>query len=172
MSQNHEDIFRPVAGLFYRAVDPRYLQTSLAGSRNAGRYSNPEQPTLYLSSSPKGVEAAMIAHTANRAKQLQIVAVSVKAQRIFDLRNEKARIQAGISLEDATAPWQDCVARGTTPPSWHVRDRLVALGAQGLIDPSRKAPGLWHLVLFNWNGHDQPTIEAIAPVNEHSDITR
>ncbi|WP_368074223.1 hypothetical protein [Curtobacterium sp. SGAir0471] len=42
------------------------------------------------------------------------------------------------------------------PTSWLVRDRLVALGADGLIDPSRKRPGLWHLVLFRWNTADVP----------------
>lgn len=54
--------FIPVSGVFYRAVDPRFLDSALTGSRVPGRYSSAEEPTLYLSSSPEGVQAAMIAH--------------------------------------------------------------------------------------------------------------
>ena len=164
MSQNRDAIFRPLQGLFYRAVDPRYIASSLTGSRTAGRYSRADQPTLYLSSSPEGVKAAMIAHRAERTAGLEMVTVSVNAQRIFDLRDEKACEKAGINLADATAPWQDLVTQGETPPSWRVRDQLEARGAQGLIDPSRKAPGLWHLVLFHWNADDQPLVEVVSPV--------
>ena len=46
-----------------------------------------------------------------------------------------------------------------TPRSWHVRAQLEAMGAQGLIDPSRKAPGLWHLVLFAWNQNGTAKVE-------------
>ncbi|WP_420714750.1 RES domain-containing protein [Roseateles sp. SL47] len=51
----------------------------------------------------------------------------------------------------APTPWQDIANTGGTPRSWTVRDRLMAAGAHGLIDPSRQRPGLWHLVLFRWN---------------------
>ncbi|WP_220034109.1 hypothetical protein [Curtobacterium sp. MCLR17_043] len=37
-----------------------------------------------------------------------------------------------------------------------MRDRLIDIGANGLIDPSRKSPGLWHLVLFRWSVADAP----------------
>ncbi|OKH86736.1 RES family NAD+ phosphorylase [Thalassospira sp. TSL5-1] len=160
---NDNEIFHPVQGLFYRAIDPHYRANSLAGSRNAGRYSQADQPTLYLSSSPEGVTAAMIAHRTERPTNLEMITVSVDARRIFDLRDEKACEMAGITLQDATTPWQDLVAQGKTPPSWRVRDKLAALGAQGLIDPSRKAPGLWHLVLFHWNtGPQQPTVKVVS----------
>ena len=55
--------FTVVAGTFYRAVDARFVDSALRGSRSAGRYSPPDAPTLYLSSSPEGVDAAMVAHT-------------------------------------------------------------------------------------------------------------
>ncbi|PZF58148.1 hypothetical protein DEJ23_04395 [Curtobacterium sp. MCSS17_008] len=57
------------------------------------------------------------------------------------------------------APWQQVVADGGVPTSWLVRDRLVALSAGGLIDPSRKRPGLWHLVLFRWNTDGAPDVQ-------------
>ncbi|QTF06733.1 RES domain-containing protein [Brenneria izadpanahii] len=144
-------VLTKVEGIFYRAIDPVYRAHTLSGSRNPGRYSSINQPTLYLSSSPEGVEAAMKSHKGTRSHSLDIVRVDVTADSIFDLRNESAMSLMGIRLEDTTAPWQEIVAKGDIPSSWAVRNRLEAYGAKGLIDPSRKAPGLWHLVLFSWN---------------------
>lgn len=36
--------------------------------------------------------------------------------------------------------------------------RLIPDGARGLIDPSRKRPGLCHLVLFGWNRHGEAVV--------------
>lgn len=141
-------------GIFYRAVDPAFRDKALCGSRLPGRYSASGQRTLYLGSSPEGVDAAMIAHRGSRSQALELLRVHVTANRIFDLRDPEARRLANVSLDQATAPWQDAVSQGRTPASWAVRNRLESLGAQGLVDPSRKVPGLWHLVLFAWNRDD------------------
>lgn len=93
----------------------------------------------------------MIAHRDERTPHLETIEVEVNAERIFDLRDAQALERAELELEDALCPWKDFVASGELPPSWAVRRRLEDLGAQGLIDPSRKAPGLWHLVLFTWD---------------------
>lgn len=53
--------FSTVSGTFYRAVEPAYYEFALAGPRAAGRFSPSDVPALYLSSSPEGVVAAMIA---------------------------------------------------------------------------------------------------------------
>ena len=142
-----------IDGIFYRAIDPAYRNFALSGSRGPGRYSDSDQPTLYLSSSPEGVEAAMTSHSANRRASLEIVRVSVTTNKIIDLRNDEALLAAGSDLGDAIAPWQEIGREGGVPRSWKVRKRLESLGIKGLIDPSRKAPGRWHLVLFSWN-HD------------------
>ncbi|EOI5730359.1 RES family NAD+ phosphorylase [Cronobacter malonaticus] len=149
-----------IEGVFYRAIDPAYRDFALSGSRTPGRYSRGDQPTLYLSSSPQGVEAAMRAHRDNRAS-LEIVKVSVVAEKIFDLRNTDAVLAAGIDIKDAIAPWQETVKAGGIPPSWQMRARLESLGMNGLIDPSRKAPGLWHLVLFSWNEDSHTQVRII-----------
>lgn len=86
----------------------------------------------------------------------------MEASGIVDLRDAAALQAAGVELADAIAPWQEIVAAGGTPPSWTVRDRLLAAGANGLIDPSRKSPGLWHLVLFRWNETDAPIVRLAA----------
>lgn len=147
-----------IRGTFFRAIDPRFRDHALAGSLAAGRYSRAEQPTLYLSSSVDGVEAAMIAHADARPASLEIVTVSVEASGIVDLRDPSATAALGVDPADAAAPWQDVVAAGGEPPSWRVRDRLIAAGANGLIDPSRRRPGLWHLVLFRWNEPGAPVV--------------
>lgn len=93
----------------------------------------------------------MKSHSDNRSAKLEIVRVSVATDKIIDLRNAEALRAAGIDLNDAIAPWQEIVREGGVPRSWTVRNRLESSGIKGLIDPSRKAPGLWHLVLFRWN---------------------
>jgi hypothetical protein len=151
------DIFAPQGrGTVFRAVDPRFRAFAITGARAAGQYSRADEPTLYLSSSVEGVEAALVAHSDTRSTEPVIVEVDVVTSRIFGNGEAAARSAAGVDLEDATAPWQQVVADGGAPTSWLVRDRLVALGADGLIDPSRKRPGLWHLVLFRWNTADAP----------------
>ena len=159
--ESSDMMFTEVEGIFYRAIDPEYRAYSLSGSRSAGRYSSSSQPTLYLSSSREGVDAAMQSHKGSRSSKLEVVSVYVVAKQIVDLRNPLALSAAGVSIDDAIAPWQELVAKGAIPRSWTVRDRLMACGANGLIDPSRKAPGLWHLVLFCWNRDDAPQVHLV-----------
>ena len=64
----------------------------------------------------------------------------------------------GVDLADAMAPWKPAVEVGEEPSSWAVRRRLEEAGAHGLIDPSRTAPGLWHLTLFRWNEGGAPRV--------------
>jgi RES domain-containing protein len=78
---------RVIRGTFHRAVDPAYRNQALAGSRSAGRYSRPHEPTLYLSSSVDGVHAAMIAHKQARSTALEIVQLDVRAPAFLDLRD-------------------------------------------------------------------------------------
>ncbi|TFD57412.1 RES domain-containing protein [Cryobacterium suzukii] len=152
------DVWSSVSGSFYRAVNPAYKDAALLGSRLAGRYSEPNQRTLYLSSSPEGVDAAMSAHTQGRVDELVLLKFHVEANNIVDLRDPAILLVAGVNLADAVAPWQDIANKGGEPSSWNVRRRLESLGATGLIDPSRKRPGLWHLTLFRWNSADAPRV--------------
>lgn len=164
MHKIHQSIFVPILhGTFYRAIDPLFRSRAITGSRSAGRYSRPTEPTLYLSSSVDGVEAAMIAHRDVRSAELQTLKIDVEASRIVDLRDVSALATIGIDPADAAAPWQEEAQSGGTPRSWAVRDRLLEVGANGLIDPSRKRPGLWHLVLFRWNECDAPVVRVIDP---------
>lgn len=153
--------FSTVRGTFYRAVDPAYAEFALAGSRAAGRFSPAGVPTLYLSSSTEGVAAAMVAHADVRAENLVVLAFHVVASGIADLRDRTAMAELGVDVEAASAPWQDDVTEGRAPASWRVRDRLVRLGAHGLVKMSRERPGLWHLTLFDWNRAAAPSVHAL-----------
>jgi RES domain-containing protein len=147
-----------VAGTFYRAVAPAHAAAALSGSHRAGRYSRPGQPTLYLSASRAGVDAAMRAHTTATDPAKVVLTLRVEADALFDLRDaeavERVRRAAGAPFGD----WQQDLADGREPSSWRARDWIAAQGAQGLIDPSRQAPGLWHLVLFHWNVTGAPQV--------------
>ena len=144
-------MFTRINGLFYRSITVAHRHLALAGSFRPGRYSRADQPTLYLSASREGVDAAMKAHLRPDEPERVVVTLEVAAERIFDLRDKTACAAAGIDRDKAFAAWQDTVAAGGEAPSWGVAEAIRTLGANGLIDPSRTAPGLWHLVLFNWN---------------------
>lgn len=157
-----QTIFTRIEGRFYRAVDRAYVDDPISGSRVAGRYSPPDRPTLYLSASPEGVAAAMQAHSRADAVERVVIALDVAAHGMFDLRDAEACARLGVAPADAFAPWQDLVAQGLRPSSWTVRERIEAAGANGLIDPSRTVPGLWHLVLFRWNQPAAPDVRRAA----------
>ena len=76
--------FVRLAGVFYRAGDVRQRAFALDGARAAGRYSSSIQPTLYLSASPEGVEAAMTAHRSADSPARAGLAFEVEANCIFD----------------------------------------------------------------------------------------
>lgn len=143
--------FVSVSGTFYRAVVDGSLADPLAGSAAAGRYSRANQRTLYMSATEEGVTAAMQAHPLPAGLARTTWSLAVRADKIADLRDEAIFAAIGMRREDALGPWQEALSQGIEPLSWSVRDALVALGANGLIDPSRRANGLWHLVLFQWN---------------------
>ena len=147
-----------VDGIFFRAVDPDYVDAALSGSRSEGRYSPTGVATLYLSSSPEGVAAAMIKHATNRVSNLELLSFEVSARRIADLRDRQAMALIGVDSESAFGDWQHEIRSGITPQSWQVRAQLEDAGAHGLIDPSRKQPGEWHLTLFTWNTPDAPRV--------------
>lgn len=157
--------FVSVAGRFYRAVSPAFAARALDGSRTDGRYAPEGTPTLYLSSSRAGVAAALTRYAQDGAPAQQVLAFDVAARRIADLRDGRAMSRLGVDPTLAAQDWQEARRRGEQPASWLVRERLEAAGAVGLIDPSRKRPGLWHLTLFAWNRPGAPTVRPLGPVD-------
>ena len=150
-----------VSGTFFRAVAHDRVAAALAGSHGAGRYAAPHQPTLYLSASREGVAAAMVAHGGLSDDTRTVRAFRVEARAIFDLRDDAALARVRGEACEPFGPWQQQAASGSEPPSWRARKWIEAQGANGLIDPSRQVPGLWHLVLFRWNMPGAPRVEPI-----------
>lgn len=153
-----------VSGTFYRAVAASALGDVLSGSVRSGRYSRIDQPTLYMSASPEGVTASMLKYRSGQTEPQMLAAIAVRDALVVDLRDIERCRAAGIEPDDAAADWETIAAAGGMPPFWKVRQRAAELGASGLIDPSRKAPGLWHLALFRWNTPGAPLVELIGTI--------
>lgn len=152
---------RAARGVFIREIAQDRVTEALAGSHAPGRYSRANQPTLYLSASRSGVEAAMRAHR-ERRPQGAMLRFEVDAKDVFDLRKPEALARVRAECGDPLGDWQLALSRGETPASWRTRDWLESVGAAGLIDPSRQAPGLWHLVLFRWNQPGEPQVSLVS----------
>lgn len=143
------------AGACWRAMPAGQAGEVLAGTVRAGRYNRPGERTLYMSGSPAGVAAAMARYgEAERA----LVTLTVAAEWLVDLRDAAGCAALGIDTSRVREDWIAALDRGEEPPSWRVADRLRAIGADGLIDGSRRAPGEAHIVLFRWNRPGAPTV--------------
>lgn len=144
------------AGPCWRAVAVGREAAVLDGAVRAGRYNRPGERTLYMSGSPESVAAAMARYgDAPRA----LVGLTVEATGLLDLRDRAACAVLGIDPARAKEDWIAALDRDEVPASWTVSNRARAVGAKGLIDRSRRAPGLWHLVLFRWNEPDGARVE-------------
>ena len=139
---------RRFAGPCWRAVTAGRAAAVLDGTLRPGRYNRPGQRTLYMSGSEAGVAAAMARYDDTPRT---VVRLEVDAGRLVDLRDLAACSTLGIDPARAKEDWIAALDRGEEPESWGVSDRARAVGAVGLIDGSRRAPGAWHLVLFAWN---------------------
>lgn len=78
--------------------------------------------------------------------------------KLFDLRSDEARDVDRL----ASQSWMNALSRGEEPWSWVAADKIRSLGYDGLIDPSRRRPGLWHITLFRWNDDNAPQVELLG----------
>lgn len=148
--------FVSVRGFCWRAVAAGQEAHALDGTIRTGRYNRPGERTLYMSGSPDGVTAAM-ARYGDAARTL--LRLRIEATSLVDLRNAAACAALRVDPSRAKEDWLAAIERGEEPASWPASDRARAIGAAGLIDASRRAPGAWHLVLFRWNVSSAPHVE-------------
>src|ERR1700761_8221506 len=104
-----------VTGVFFRAVARDRIAGALAGSHGAGRYAAPHQQALYLSASPGGVAAAMVAHGGLAEDRRSVLAFRVEAQAIFDLRDDASLARVRGEAGEPFGPWQQQAAAGLEP---------------------------------------------------------
>jgi len=155
--------FASFTGPCWRAVAAGREHLVLEGSDKPGRYNRPGERTLYMSGSRAGVAAAMVRYgSADRS----VIRLDVTADRLVDLRDKEACEAMRIGPAEVGEDWVAALDKGEEPSSWRASDRARGLGAIGLIDGSRRAPGEWHLVLFRWNYGGRTLVEIASPARE------
>ena len=126
--------------------------------RPAARFNRPGQDALYLSPDEKSARVAIGQYVTADDPPRVLVRYQVEASRLCDLRLEAAADIYALARQK----WLPDVADSKEAASWIAADRIRQAGLSGLIDPSRRQPGLWHITLFRWNEKDGPCIQQIG----------
>src|SRR3569623_231998 len=95
-----------------------------------------------------------------------VIRLNVTAASHVALRNKEACEAMRIGPAEVGEDWVAALDKGEEPSSWRASDRARGLGAIGLIDGSRRAPGEWHPVLFRWNYGGRTLVEIASPARE------
>lgn len=150
-----------VSGKFVKiALSEVDLDIHLARGRNdrpPARFNRGGQDALYLSPNEESARVAIGQYVIEGGPPRVLLTFEIDCCELFDLRSPKA---ASV-YEDARQPWQSALEAERTPRSWSAADDLRNAGHLGLIDPSRRRPGLWHITLFRWNEVGAPTVRMI-----------
>jgi RES domain-containing protein len=144
------------SGTCYRAHDPRWAFQPISGEGAAirGARFNPKgSPALYLALGVMTAVKEANQGFAHRIDPCVLCSYEVECEDIVDLRTTAGRDAALVGFGDMACNWMSAIADGERPPSWAIHDRLVAVGAAGILVPSF-APGAdaddHNLVLWNW----------------------
>ncbi len=123
-------------------------------ARPPARFNRLGQDALYLSPDEEAARVAIGGYVQAGDPPRLLQRYQVTACDLLDLRlPENAAL-----YELAKQPWQPPFKAGDAPPSWSAADEIRKRGIKGLIDPSRRRPGLWHVTLFNWNEDGAPKV--------------
>ncbi len=152
---------RRVEGLFFRSVPAARLGTVLdpPDPHSAGRYHRPGERILYTSATFESAVAAISGYMRRDGLPRMMVPLKVSEAFVLDQHDEEACKAFGIERALSNEPWQEALAQNREPASWRNADIARSLGADGIIDRSRKMPGGWHLNLFHWNESGGPTVD-------------
>ncbi|MFQ6548342.1 RES family NAD+ phosphorylase [Aestuariibius sp. 2305UL40-4] len=127
--------------------------------RPPARFNRLGEDALYLSPDAESASVAIGGNVVEGETSRLLIRYHVETCKVVDLRQEKS----ADLYELARQPWRTPLERGEDPPSWTAADIVRASGAVGLIDPSRRRPGLWHVTLFRWNAPGAPTVRVDGP---------
>lgn len=150
-----------IFGIFVKIVMPDDLDITLMKgkkSRPAARFNRKGQDALYLSRDEESARVAIGQYVTEDTRQRLLLTFSVSQCSLLDLRSDEAR---DICLL-ASQSWLNALRRGEEPSSWIAADKIRSLGYDGLIDPSRRRPGLWHITLFRWNDENGPQVTRLG----------
>lgn len=146
-----------VSGTFVKIVwadDPDIHLTRGAPDRPPARFNRLGQDALYLSPDVESARVAIGQDVKVGDRPRVLLTFEVQRCALFDLR----ALEAENIYVRASQPWRKLLASGGEPSSWSAADELRADGHIGLIDPSRRRPGLWHITLFRWNEPNAPDV--------------
>lgn len=156
-------------GACYRAHDPKWAWTPISGEGAAakgGRFNPLGAPALYLALTVEGMFLEMGHGFAHRFDPLTICSYDVDVDDLVDLRADKGSAAAGVALADMACAWAYDRAAGRRPASWIIADRLMAVGASGILVPSfavSARPDMANLVLWNWGPYLPHKVEVHDP---------
>lgn len=154
-------MFRPLTTRVWRAVFEGEAHKLLnPASGRYGRWHYDHQPALYCSDTPDGCRVRIKSFAKETDASRVLLPINVTADRIVDLGCPTTRVALQTSLDDIHAFWKDSLTEGQISPTWALSDRLRALGAQGILSPSRSRPELTHVTLFTWNSEGGASVQA------------
>ena len=145
----------------YRAHDPRWAFLPLSGDGAAakgGRFNPKGVPALYLAFTVIGALVEMGHAFGHRLDPLTMCSYEVDADDVVDLTDAAERARVGADLAEMGCAWAYDTAKGRTPASWILGERLRLEGAAGIVVPSfarGAGPDMINLVLWRW-GPDLP----------------
>ncbi|WP_339715046.1 RES family NAD+ phosphorylase [uncultured Sneathiella sp.] len=150
-----------ISGTFVKIVfagdEDLFLVRGLAG-RPASRFNRPGEDALYLSPDAESARVAIGEYVKRGDPPRCLLRYEVSPCSLFDLRHPN---NSDI-YELARQSWRPVLASGKEPVSWQASDHIRNHGHKGLIDPSRRRRGLWHITLFHWNTPDAPVVRRIG----------
>ncbi|WP_417581172.1 RES family NAD+ phosphorylase [Pelagibacterium sp.] len=152
------DGFCSVSGRVYRAIFASDQDHVLSGSARPGRFTPPGCRTLYTSTTAAGTLVALKPYRRPDDPERIVIGLEVDAHHVCDLRDAENCERLGFDARQAALPWREASASGSQPPAWAIVKRLMAMGVNGVLDPSRTQPDLVHLALFRWNMPGAPSV--------------
>lgn len=144
------------SGTCFRAHDPQWAWAPTSGEGAAskgGRFNPIGTPALYLALTVEGMFLEMGHGLAYRFEPLTVCTYDVDVNDVIDLRTEKDRSAAKVSLADLACAWAYDLSNGKKPASWSLAERFIGDGSAGLLVPSFATGAredMANLVLWKW----------------------
>lgn len=154
----------PAAVELWRAFVPRWAHQPLSGegaARFGGRWNPAGAPAIYaaweLSTAWAEYNQGFVQHPALIAK------LTLHGARLADLTDAATLGRLEIDTAIHHCEWRAILDRGDVPPTYAVREALLAEGFDGLVYPSFMSPGGSCVALWRWNAEGAPRLEAVDP---------
>jgi RES domain-containing protein len=154
----------PAALTLWRAYVPRWAYAPLSGEgagRFGGRWNPPGEPTIYaareLSTAWAEYNQGFVQHPAT------IVRLEVSGARLADLTDLATLAALQVSAEIHQCEWRAALDEGRQPPTYALRERLLAEHVHGVLYPSVISAGGTCVALWRWGGMNEPSLKVIDP---------